>query len=204
MRDVLNRLVLTVAGLGLLAGALPASGSETCSPAAVREALQRDPGFGKRLESYRRRALAGFRSHPEADDAVQETLQRVWKGRPGLFLEAGDEVVRYLRAATRRNLATEIRKSAGPGVRPVNGTDQLLEGCSTRAEDPAEIVASEQLLEALAARLEPRDLEILEAYLDGATSQRGIARSLGLTRYAVSSATARIGDELRALLGGTC
>jgi DNA-directed RNA polymerase specialized sigma24 family protein len=202
MRDVLNKLVLTVAGLGLLSGSAAASGTvEAPSPAAVRAALQKDPEFGSRLETFRRRALAAVRSHPEAQDAVQETLLKVWRGRPDLFLKGADEVVRYLRTATRRNLATNVRKSAGPGTQSMNGTADLLDGTAAEAEDPLESVASEELLPPLTARLAAADLPILEAYLDGATSQREIGRRLGLTRYAVGAATARIGDELRALLG---
>jgi RNA polymerase sigma factor (sigma-70 family) len=202
MRDVLNKLVLTVAGLGLLSGSAAAgTAAPTTSPAAVRAALERDPDFGRRLEVYRRRALAGVRTHPEAQDAVQETLLKVWKGRPDLFLKDAEEVVRYLRTATRRNLATNVRKSAGPGTQPVQGTADLLEPTPAPVDDPSDEVASAELLEQLTERLEPPDREILAAYLDGSPSQRQIARSLGLTRYAVSAATERIGDELRALLG---
>lgn len=213
-RDAINRLVLTVAGVGLLSGSGAASPRELhdqlrnrvlesigqvsdCCPAAVRAALERDPGFGPLLESYRRRALAAVRSHPEAQDAVQETLLKVWRGRPDVFLESHDDVLRYLKTATRRNLYTGIREAAQ------NRNGELAQQAWTKEGDPADVALSEDLLAALSARLDPRDFQVLEAYLDGRDSQRRIAGALGLSRYAVGQSTERIGKELRTLLSGS-
>lgn len=215
MRDVIHRLALTVAGAGLLAGTAASSPRELHevvrarvteslalrdegSPEAVREALQRDPAFDRLLESLRQAALAAVRSHPEAQDAVQETLLKIWRGRPEIFLEEHEHTVRYFRTATKRNLATAIQRAAGPGRR--NGDGEYAQELPSGDRDPADVVASDDLLAELSARLGPEECAVLHSYTAGESSQRRIAEALGESRYAVGRATARIGKELRTLL----
>ena len=215
MRDVIHRLVLTLAGAGLLAGSASSSPRELhemvrarvtqslalrdeASAEAVREALRSDPAFERLLESLRKSALAAVRSHPEAQDAVQETLLKIWRGRPEIFLEEHENTVRYFCTAAKRNLVTAIQRAAGPGRRAGDG--ELAEQLASDDQDPADDVASGDLLAELSARLGPEECAVLDFYTAGESSQRRIAEALGESRYAVGRATARIGKELQALL----
>ena len=216
MRDAIHRLVLTLAGAGLLAGSTTASPREVhegvrarvtqslalrdeASSAAVRKALRSDPGFERLLESLRKSALAAVRSHPEGPDAVQETVLKIWRGRPEIFLEEHENTVRYFCTAAKRNLATAIHRAAGPGRR--GGDGELANEPDRGDRNPDKLAASRDLLAELSARLGPEECEVLDAYSAGESSQRRIAEALGRSRYAVGRATARIGQELRTLLG---
>lgn len=215
MRDVIHRLVLTLAGAGLLAGSATSSPRELHevvrarvteslalrdegSAEAVRDALRRDPAFERLLESLRKTALAAVRSHPEAQDAVQETLLKIWRGRPQIFLEDHENTVRYFRTATKRNLLTAIQRAAGP-VRKGEGCEAA-EELASADRDPGDSVASRDLIAELSTRLSPEERDVLDALAGGESSQRRIAEALGKSRYAVACATARIGRELRTLL----
>ena len=112
MRETLKRFALTVAGISVLAGAssgiedpvqahervrhrvLESIGSEGPSLESVRRALEREPDFGRLLEHFRLRSLRPLRNRDEAEDAFQETLLKTWRGRPSIFLQPHDEVVR--------------------------------------------------------------------------------------------------------------
>jgi RNA polymerase sigma factor (sigma-70 family) len=215
MRDVIHRLVLTLAGAGLLAGTASSSPRELHevvrarvteslalrdegSAEAVREALRKDPAFDRLLESLRKAALAAVRSHPEAQDAVQDTLLKIWRGRPQIFLEEHENTLRYFRTATKRNLLTAIQRTAGPGKR--GDASELAEDLPGRDRDPLDSVASRDLMAELSARLGPDELDVLAMYADGESSQRRIGEALGKSRYAVGQATTRIGKELQVLL----
>ena len=213
MRKVINRAMLTLASVGLLTAGGAASlkglhetvrgrvlgsmGHTTAgTPTSVRAALRKDPDFDELLESHTRRVLATVRRHPEAEDAVQETMLKVWRGRPDLFLKTHDDVVRYLSVAAKRNLATCIQKTTGRGRSITNGNEELIDVTRSPDAGPDAVAGSDDLIATLVSRLEPGDSDVLDAYLEGHKSQRSVAVALGISRHAVNQATERIGTEL--------
>jgi RNA polymerase sigma factor (sigma-70 family) len=216
MRTALHRLLLTLAGAGVLSGAatadpaalhqelrgrvLGAVGEDADGKAeAVRDALHADPAFEPLLEVFRRQALSAVAHHPEGADAVQDALLKVWKGRPQVFLQDSDSVARYLRSAARRNLLTRIDRASGRGrLRPADVAEP--HRTPVGSEEPTGAAELADLVDALAARLDGDELRVLERYLAGEESQRAIGRDLGLSRHAVDRCTGRIARELAALL----
>lgn len=207
----LNGLVLTIASIGMLSGPGLADGQrmheglrsrvleslgETSAHAAsdVRDALRDDPEFERLLDYLRTRAGSSVNRHAAGDDAVQQTLLKIWRGRPEVFLLPHDEIIRYLKSATGRNLLTEIdRSNARLGVGPLN-----IDPADDR--DPARDADTEDLLHTLRNRLDDTGRTVLEARLEGHHSERKIAAATGLTRHAVGRATEGITSALADLV----
>ena len=207
----LNGLVLTLAGIGLLSGPGIANGprlheglrgrvleslGETAPHAAsdVRAALRGDPEFERLLDYLRTHAASVVARHTAGDDAVQQTLLKIWRGRPEVFLLPHDEILRYLRSATGRNLLTEIDRSNGRrGVHPLD-----VDPADHR--DPVGDADTEDLLHALRNRLDGTERTVLDARLEGHHSERKIAAATGLTRHAVGRATEGITNALADLV----
>ena len=174
-------------------GVAEAAGEAAVSADAVRSALLQDADFDRLLEKLRRGALASARPKRHAEDSLQEALLKIWRGRPELFLRGHDELLRYLRSATRRNALT-------------------LAGCDrTEAADLSELAASgtsgpereaeaRDLLEELTARLDAEEREVLQSLLCGAHSQRDLANEHGSTRYAAARSLDRIKGKLDRLI----
>jgi RNA polymerase sigma factor (sigma-70 family) len=220
MVKILNRIALALAGLGLLTGSagadIPAKlhdevrhriiekiGVDDVSADAVRAALGEDPDFELLLEYYFERSLNGFRSSHHADDALQQTMMKIWKGRPQIFLRPHDEVVKYLQTSAKRNFFTEISKIASLRDRTGNQQIDVEEISHPRICDPAEEAATRDLYNELVSRLSRTEQEVLEVFLSGTSSQRKIAGEMGISRYAVSQSIENIKQELRALLQET-
>jgi RNA polymerase sigma factor (sigma-70 family) len=210
-------MALALAGLGLLTGAAQADvpsklhdevrhrvidevGVEEISADAVRTALGRDPDFGLLLEYYQERTINGFRSANHAEDAVQETLLKIWKGQPQLFLKPLDEVLRYFQTSIKHNFITQITKETNHRERWESKAGEVAEFSQASFRDPAEEAASKDLFDELASRLSRSDLDVLEAYLSSPSSQRKIAQEIGISRYAASRSTERVKEVLRNLL----
>jgi RNA polymerase sigma factor (sigma-70 family) len=218
MGKILNRIALALAGLGLLTGSAAGAdaparlhdeirnriidrfGVEEASPDAVRDALDSDPDFGLLLEYYLEKSLNGLRNSRHADEALQETLLKIWKGRPHIFLKPHDEVIKYFQTSARHNLYTELRKANTLKEKQGRQQVDLAEVPQTLTRDPAEEAADRDLYEALASHLDRTELDVLDAFLSGTPSQRRIAGELGLSRYTVSQAVARIKEVLQHLL----
>jgi len=217
MGKALKTIALTIVGCGLLAASATMDdtlrlhdevrgrvramicGSEE-SPEAVRAALRGDQGFAALLEVFRRRTLASIRDPRYAEDAFQEALLKTWKGRPDLFLHSHDEILRYLRSATRKNLITLAKKSSrSRGPFGPDGED-LDEVFDRSVADPGDVAAAEDLLARLVDRLTPAEREALARRLDGAHSDRRVAAATGASRYAAGRATESIRHELARLL----
>ncbi len=214
MRNILKRIVLVLTGLGLLTSTGVSDAPkklhdevrhrvfnelnfDSGDPDLLREALLGDPHFDLLLEYYLQRSVdANHGSHP-AFDAVQEAMVKIWKRKPHLFLEPHEDVVRYLRVATRHNIVSEIRKTAlvkaGTKERLPDPEELLQE----RNPDPAEEAAARDLLERLVSGLDGRDRPVLDACLKGKRSSREIAGHLGISRYAAGQSR----DRIRRLLG---
>ncbi|MEE2711975.1 MAG: hypothetical protein VX913_04300 [Planctomycetota bacterium] len=207
----LNGLVLTLAGIGLLSGPGLADGprlheglrsrvldalgdSATRAASDVRAALRDDPDLDRLLDYLRTRAAASVKRHDAGDDAVQQTLLKVWRGRPDVFLLPHDETIRYLRSATGRNLLTEIdRTNARRGVGTIN-----IDPADNR--EPAWNTDTQDLVDTLRDRLDEAGQRVLDARLQGHHSERKIAAATGLTRHAIGHATRGITSALSELL----
>jgi len=207
----LNGLVLTLAGIGLLSGPGLAEGPRLHeglrgrvldslgdipghAASDVRAALRDDPDFDRLLDYLRTHAAASVKRYDSGDDAVQQTLLKIWRGRPEVFLLPHDEIIRYLRSATGRNLLTEIgRSNARRGVSPLNIDP-------ADARDPTPDADTQDLLDTLRERLDDTGREVLAARLEGHHSERKIAVATGLTRHAVGRATAGIKSALSDLI----
>lgn len=217
MSKALNGIVLTLAGIGLLtgpgaAGAAPErlhadlrarvlddlGDPADHPPEAIRTALKNDPDFAPVVAHHTRKALDGVRRHPSGEDALQETLLKIWKGRPGIFLKPHDEVVRYLRASTGRNLCTNIQRAGRTGA--ATPERQALAEAAATDHDPTSDPITDDLLTALRTRLDPVAREVLRVRIDGHQTERTIATVTGLTRYSIARATDRIHAELADLL----
>jgi len=166
-------------------------GIEAPLPDAVRAALRADPGFGPLLEVLRRRTLAAVRDARFAEDAFQEAVLKTWKGRPEMFLKPHDEVLRYLRTATRRNAITLAQRHSSPAGEAAEEV-----GCEDGAQ---EALDAADWLGRLAERLGPREREVLERRLAGAASERQVAAAARMTRYEVGRAMERIEKEVARL-----
>ncbi|MFH0944330.1 MAG: hypothetical protein V2A76_03955 [Planctomycetota bacterium] len=203
MRRTLKNLALTVAGCGSLAA--PAFTHEVCAPVAevvgeaapsadsVRAALCEDAGFDRLFERIRREALPSSNLARHGEDSLQEALLKIWQGRPELFLMGPDELVRYLRTATRRNAITLAAKDRTEALEPS-------EVAATRSGGPAREAEALDLLEELSARLEPPEQETLQCLLRGIHTPRDLAKELGRTRYATAQSLDQIERELDRLM----
>jgi len=210
MRQTLKSVALTLASCGALATPALAQPLESvhdevrarvCAeirdPEAaadeVRERLREDPMFGRLLEHFRKSSLRGAPSVPGAEDAAQETLLKIWKGRPSVFLRPHAEVLRYLKSATRKNLWTDQRRSKAAA-----GPEDLAP--ATSSPDATDSTAAQDVLETLRENLDREDREVLESRLRGAGSDREVAGELGRTRYSVVRSGEQIERALAALI----
>jgi RNA polymerase sigma factor (sigma-70 family) len=217
MRKILNRITLALAGLGLLTGVAGADfpaklhdevrhrvingvGSDQISDDALRTALGKDPDFGLLLEYYLERCLNTSQDTHHADDAFQQTILKIWKGRPQIFLKPHDEVIKYFKTSTKHNYFTEIRKAAVRNKKREMDQPDMAEIAGPLSSNPAEEAATRDLHDKLVSRLSQSDLDVMDAYLSGTNSQRKIADALGISRYAVRRSTENIQEELLALL----
>jgi DNA-directed RNA polymerase specialized sigma24 family protein len=207
MPKVLDTLAITILGCGLLAGAPEdpvrlhesvrarvqgAIGGPMATPDQVRALLREDPDFARLLEAFRRRVLASLRDSRYGEDAFQDALLKTWRGRPDLFLQSHEDVLRYLRAATRMNRMTLWRKWDRAGVK-----DGDADAAVSRDVDPEQGVVAEDLLRQLWVRLGPEERRVLSCRLAGARSERRVAAAAGLSRHAAARASARIRREWR-------
>jgi len=213
MRHALNGLFLTLAGVGLLSGSAVADGprlheeirnrvtsslgSQVPTAEAIREALRNDPAFDRLIGYLRARTGTGVRGHGSGEDAQQDALLKIWRGRPQILLKPHEEVLRYLRAANGRNLLTEIDKSSSKRSVPlIDGLDPA----ATVRDDPTASYEAMDLVKALHDRLDANQRDVLEARLEGHRSERSIARATGLSRHIVAQALESVHRELNVLL----
>lgn len=217
MSRMMQTMALTLAGCGLLvssglwtdsarlhdtirARVLAGLGAAPTSAESVRAALRGDPEFGRLLACFCRRTLATLRHPVHAEDAVQETFLKTWKGRPEMFLREHDEVLRYLREAARRNLLTLMHRAApAPNGRRAADAD-LATLASPETSDPLAALAAQDLLEQLQQRLDPEERAALAERLAGAHSERELSAGIGASRYAASQLTESIRRKLAQLL----
>ena len=211
MGSRMKGVALALAGLGLLTTGivgkdnarliheqmrtriLALMGRENAARDEVRAALRGDPDFDRLLAYHRKRLLQGKRVPDLAEDAVQATLYKIWKGSPEIFLRDHDVVERYMSVAMKRNFATEMKRAA---ARP----SESVEDQSVATVDPGEeITATRDLWEALNARCAPEEREVIRQQLDGARSVREIAEQTGLTRFAIQRSNDRIAERLERL-----
>ncbi len=219
MQKILNRIALAVAGLGLITGAASAStpallheevrhriisevGVEEVSPDVLREALGKEPFFELLLEFFLERSATVYPRSSLADDAFQETMLKIWKGQPRIFLKPYDEVVRYLQTATKHNLITEFNKERTRKGKEQQGPAGTEVSARTLSGDPLAEAAAGDLYDRLASVIVEDDVAVLDAYLAGTRSQRQIAETLGVSRYAVNRSTENIQQALLTLLPG--
>ena len=210
MRKTLKLLALTVAGCGSLAvpgltqeasalidevrpGITEVAAGGSFSSDAVREALLEDPDFDGLFERLRRETLPTSNLARHGEDSLQEALLKIWRSRPELFLMDQDELVRYLRTATRRNAITLAAKDRSETLEPA-------EIAATRTGGPASEAEALDLLEALSARLGSQEQEVLKSLLCGTHTVRDLARELGRTRYAIGRSLDQIEKELNQLI----
>ena len=210
MRNALKGIALTLAGCGALVGGAAAEdtarihdqmrgrvlasvGIDSATAAAIREALRKDPQFDRLLKRYRRESLDAAGSGDLAEDAVQDTLLKIWQGRPEVFLLDHRDVIRYVRASARRNLWT--------------GTDRARARCGASLEvepgmhrDPGDYALSHDLLEQLLEELDETEQKVLAARLSGLRSQRDVAGEIGETRYAAATSGESLERKMRVLL----
>lgn len=214
MSPKMNGLMLTLAGLGLLAGGVCGSspselharvvartqGGAGATPTDLRASLGGDPNFDNLLGWYRRRTLAGQAADQDAEDALDEALLRIWKRRPELLLLPPDEVVRYLRVALSRNLASIKRKDSSSKVRWDHDPLEIAEQAAAEIADAGDEASASDLLARIRDGLAKDDVRVLEARLEGRVSQRAVARQTGLSRHVVASADERIAQRIGSLL----
>lgn len=214
MRGALNGLFLTLAGVGFLSGSAMADGPRlheevrgrvaaslgapsTWTAESVREALRNDPSFEGLIQYLRARTGRGVRRHDGGDDAQQDALLKIWRGRPEIFLKPHEEVLKYLRTANGRNLLTEIDKSSSRRAAPLT---EGMDPPTTFRDDPTATVEAMDLVRELHDRLDDTERAVLEARLDGNASERAIARSTGMTRHAVAQAMEGVHRKLNVLI----
>lgn len=217
MRKILKRIALALTGLGLVSGSAVADAPnrlhdevrnrilnevsvDHVTPHALRAALGSDPDFGLLVEYYGQRSLEAIPRSLHARDAVQETMLKIWKQRPQIFLRPHDEVVRYFKTSARHNLLTEIKKAAARKETGNDPSSDPAEAPQTQHSDPAEEAAGRDLYHELASRLTPTDLDVLDAYLSGAHSRRRIAAEAGISRYAAGRSMEKIKQLLETLM----
>ncbi len=220
MRRMIHSLAWTIAGCGLLAGSaafadslrshddvrarvLATVGSEWADAERIRAALREDPDFSRLLEYFRQRALQSLRHSSLAEDAVQETFMKTWKGRPEIFLKDHDEVVRYLRGAARKNLLTLIRRSGLPGGRATATAEPSADLADQRSVDPLAEPAARELLERLQQRLGHAERQVLSLRLAGTRSTRALAQATGASRHEARRLEEKIAQEWRRMVGGS-
>lgn len=201
MRKTLKGLAF-IAGCGALANPALADGTRelhqevrsrvltqvgtTRTAQQLRDALSGDPEFNRLLSRIRRHSLWPVRGDEDGEDAIQNALLKMWKGRPELFLLETEEVVRYLKVAARRNLITAHSKVPNTLA---EGEDGRLESA---AIGPAEEAVAADLYDQLTERISDDEQAVLESRLDGILSQRDVAKHLGWSRYQAM----RAGDDL--------
>ena len=210
----LNGLLMTIAGVGLLGASAMADGPKvhdavrkrvtatlgaesTWSAERVREALGNDPAFERLIANLRTRAGAGVGSHASGEDAQQDALLKIWRSRPEFLLKPYEEILRYLRAANRRNLLTEIHKSSSKRASALSAG---MEPEAPSDDDPTTTLEAVDLAKELHARLGGAERTVLEARLQGAHSERAVARRTGLSRHVVAQAMEGVERELRKLI----
>lgn len=202
MRKTLKGIAITLAGCGALATPALADGTLELhqqvrervltqvglvrTPEELRDALAGDPEFDRLLARIRRHSMWPVRGDEDGEDAIQNALLKMWRGRPELFLLETEEVVRYLKVAARRNLITAHSKVPRTFA---DGDDQQLE---SRDVGPDDEVLAADLYEQLTERLGAEELAVLESRLDGVSSQRDVAKHLGWSRYQAM----RAGEDL--------
>ena len=210
MRKTIQNVALTLASCGALAAPAVAGSleqahddlrtrirAEVKDPDAdadeVRARLRDDPAFDRLLEHFRKASLAGAPPVDGAEDAAQETLLKMWKGRPGVFLRPHDEVVRYVKSATRRNLwtATDRAKKTVEREAQVESTEPI---------GPAATAEAHDLLESLVARVDRQSRDVLDHRLSGFRSVRSIANDLDRTRHSVDRSDEQIETTMAVLL----
>lgn len=221
MGRVLNTIALTLVGAGMLAAsgtlddssrlydevlsrARTTAGIEVLDGDAIRAALRDDRAFALRIDDLRLRTLAFIRDARFGEDAFQEAFLKTWRGRPEMFLKGDDELLRYLRAATRKNLLTMLGKSAREHVGARGAETEVEELADARATDPLAALSAEDLAARLVERLSPAGRAVLALRRGGAHSDRRVAAATGASRHAVQRVTEDIRRELARLLGEGC
>lgn len=216
MRKILKRIALALTGLGLVSGPAVADAPnrlhdevrnrilnevsvDHVTPHALRAALGSDPDFGLLVEYYGQMSLDAIPRSRHARDAVQETMLKIWKQQPQIFLRPHDEVVKYFNTSARHNLLTELKKAAAQKEMGNDPSFAPVEAPRSRHPDPAEEAAGRDLFNELASRLDPTDLKVLEAYLSGSHSRRRIAERAGISRHAAGRSMEKIKQLLETL-----
>jgi hypothetical protein len=215
MGNKIKSVALALAGLGLFtAGAvgkdnarsvheqmrtriLARVGQEQIAREELRAALRGDPDFDRLLAYHRERLLQG-RSAPDlAEEAVQATFYKMWKGSPEIFLREHEVVERYMSVAMTHNLASELKKASARSHEQAG--DHLDDRRLEMRSDPSEAMAAQELWDRLAARCSPTDQQVLGQQIGGTRSAREIAKETGLTRFAARTSSKRIADRLEYL-----
>jgi hypothetical protein len=215
MGNKIKSVALALAGLGLFtAGAvgkdnarsvheqmrtriLARVGSEQIAREELRAALRSDPDFDRLLAYHRQRLLQGRTAPDLAEEAVQATFYKMWKGSPEIFLREHEVVERYMSVAMKHNLASELKRAA---ARPhEQASDHLDDRRLETRSDPSEAIAAQELWDRLAARCTPTDQQVLGQQIGGTRSAREIAKETGLTRFAARSSSKRIAEKLEYL-----
>ena len=159
------------------------------APAARRRVAGRDSGdIARQLEQHRSELTAfcavRLASRSEAEDAVQETLVRAWRGydrfrgasslRTWLYRIAGNVCIDVLASRQRRAIPIDLGAATGPaaglgsggpavpGVAAVHGAGPMPAGDPT--VDPADAVASREAVRSAFVRLQhlpPRQRAVL-------------------------------------------
>ena len=199
--------------------ASPVTALGSRAPADRRSAASRDPGdLARRLEHHRVELTAfcagRLRSRSEAEDAVQETFIRAWRGfdrfrgasslRTWLYRIAGNVCVDVLRSPQRRALPVDL--GAAPGCEAAVGsprrsfprvapfTEAGLPPVPRQAGDPADAVASRDAVRLAFVRLQQlppgqRAVLVLCEVLRWQATE--VAELLGTTVASVTSALQR-------------
>lgn len=220
MRKTFKQLALTLAGVGMFAGAASSTleeparlhdrlrsrvsarigPQESVSSSVLRDALQADPDFSRLLEFFWRASLNSLRGSNLSEDATQQTLLKVWKGRPQIFLQSYDEVMRYIRVAARRNLATEIHRKSRFGQDGL-GDPLAFERIPDReTSGPVEGAVAMDLVDQISARISTEDRPVLAALLEGHRSVRRLAARAETTRYRAGKSLEKILEVSREVL----
>lgn len=216
MGKMIKGVALALAGLGLLAGTASKDdarslhqqirtrvlervgvGGHEMATGDLRAALRADPDFDRLLAYHLQRLLNAGRTSHLAEDAVQTTLYKVWKGRPEIFLREHDEVERYLRVAMSRNLVSERKRAA---VQHGLGEGVVNDLADHTAADPSAATAAQEAFDELYARCAPEDQPVLREQLAGAQSARAVAKRIGMTRFAAGRSSKRLAEKLEHLL----